>query len=181
MQRPWRMLLTGLLPLACSVCFLIEPKTTSPGMAPPTMGPPPLITIIEKMPYSQIAWRHFLKGGSFLYDNSSLCQVDTQKLTGSKCETHTHTHTHTNKTKTEKSCRVLIWGFCFLFCFVLFCFSLSSQGLKYPNLTFNSCSQRWPYPPDGPASTLQILGLQHAPSCPVYMKCWDLTSRLPVC
>jgi hypothetical protein len=26
--------------LACSACFLIEPKTTSPGMAPPTMGPP---------------------------------------------------------------------------------------------------------------------------------------------
>jgi hypothetical protein len=36
------MLLTGLLPLACSACFLIEPKTTSPGMAPPTRDPPPL-------------------------------------------------------------------------------------------------------------------------------------------
>jgi hypothetical protein len=35
------MLLTGLLPLACSAWFLIDPKTTSPGMAPPTMGPPP--------------------------------------------------------------------------------------------------------------------------------------------
>jgi hypothetical protein len=34
------MLLTGLLPLSCSACFLIEPKTTSPEMAPPTMGPP---------------------------------------------------------------------------------------------------------------------------------------------
>jgi hypothetical protein len=34
------MFLTGLLPLACSVCFLIEPTTTSPWMAPPTMGPP---------------------------------------------------------------------------------------------------------------------------------------------
>ena len=32
------MSLTGLLPLACSVCFLIEPRSTSPGMAPPTMG-----------------------------------------------------------------------------------------------------------------------------------------------
>jgi hypothetical protein len=32
------MLLTGLLPLACSACSLIEPKTTSPGMAPPTRG-----------------------------------------------------------------------------------------------------------------------------------------------
>jgi hypothetical protein len=34
------MLLTGLLPLACWACFLIEPKTTSSGMAPPTMVPP---------------------------------------------------------------------------------------------------------------------------------------------
>jgi hypothetical protein len=29
--------LTGLLPLACSACFLIEPRTTSPEMATPTM------------------------------------------------------------------------------------------------------------------------------------------------
>jgi hypothetical protein len=40
MQRPWRMFFTGLLPLACSACFLIEPRTTNPGMAPPTMVPP---------------------------------------------------------------------------------------------------------------------------------------------
>jgi hypothetical protein len=38
------MFLTGLLPLACSFCSLTEPKTTSLGMAPPTMGPPSLIT-----------------------------------------------------------------------------------------------------------------------------------------
>ena len=38
------MFLTGFLSLACSACFLIEPKTTSPGMASPTRGPPPLIT-----------------------------------------------------------------------------------------------------------------------------------------
>jgi hypothetical protein len=38
------MFLTGLLPLACSVCFLIEPKTTSPEMISPTKSPPPLIT-----------------------------------------------------------------------------------------------------------------------------------------
>jgi hypothetical protein len=30
------------------------------------------------MPYSWISWRPFLKGGSILCDNSSLCQVDTQ-------------------------------------------------------------------------------------------------------
>jgi hypothetical protein len=31
---------TSLLPLACSACLLIEPKTTSPRKAPPTIGPP---------------------------------------------------------------------------------------------------------------------------------------------
>jgi hypothetical protein len=30
--------------LACSACSLIEPKTTSPEMAPPTRGLSPLIT-----------------------------------------------------------------------------------------------------------------------------------------
>ena len=57
-------LLTVLLLMACSPCFLIEP-----GMAPPTT---------EKMPYSWISWRDFLNWGSFLCDNSSLYQVDTQ-------------------------------------------------------------------------------------------------------
>jgi hypothetical protein len=36
------MLLTGLLPLACSACSLIEPKTTSPEMVASKRGPPPL-------------------------------------------------------------------------------------------------------------------------------------------
>jgi hypothetical protein len=71
--------LLACFPLPCSVCFLIEPRTTNPGITPPTMGwalPP--WSLIEKMPYSWISWRHFLKGGSFLCDNSSLCQVDTK-------------------------------------------------------------------------------------------------------
>jgi hypothetical protein len=41
-------------------------------------GPSPLDQLVEKMPYSWISWRHSLKGGLFLCDNSSLCQVDTQ-------------------------------------------------------------------------------------------------------
>ena len=32
------MLLTGLLPIACSACFLIQFRSTSPGMAPSTIG-----------------------------------------------------------------------------------------------------------------------------------------------
>jgi hypothetical protein len=43
LQRPWWDV-TRLLPLPCSACFLIQPKTTSPGMPPPTVGPSPLIT-----------------------------------------------------------------------------------------------------------------------------------------
>jgi hypothetical protein len=60
------MLRTGLLPLACSACFLIEPKTTSPTMAPPTIcwALPPW-SLIEKMPYSWISWRHFLREAPF--------------------------------------------------------------------------------------------------------------------
>jgi hypothetical protein len=80
MQRPWRGATTGSIPLACSACFLIEPRNTSPGMAPPTIDwtftPAPLV--IEQMPSSWISWRHFLSGSSFLCDKSNLCQVDTQ-------------------------------------------------------------------------------------------------------
>jgi hypothetical protein len=69
MQRPWRVLFTGLLPLACTACFLIEPKTTSVGMAPPTMGPPSLITNWENA--LQLDLMEAFPRGSFLCDNSS--------------------------------------------------------------------------------------------------------------
>jgi hypothetical protein len=51
MQRPWRMLLTGLLLVACSACSLIEARSTSPGMELP-----PHQSLIKK---SQILWKHF--------------------------------------------------------------------------------------------------------------------------
>ena len=42
MQRTWvagtRVLLTGLLLIACTDCFLTELKTINVGMAPPTIG-----------------------------------------------------------------------------------------------------------------------------------------------
>jgi hypothetical protein len=72
------MFLTGLLPLSCSACSLIEPKTTRQGWSHPQGAFPPW-SLIEKMPYSWISWRHFLNWSSFLCNNSSLCQVDTQK------------------------------------------------------------------------------------------------------
>jgi hypothetical protein len=67
------MFFTGLLPLACSACSLIEPKISSPEMVPPTRGLSPLIT--EKMPYSWISWKHFLNWSSFLCDNSSCVKL----------------------------------------------------------------------------------------------------------
>ena len=56
---------------------VIDPKTTSPGMAPPTTCPPFLISNQENAP------QHYLiealpQMKLVLCDNSSLCQVDTQ-------------------------------------------------------------------------------------------------------
>jgi len=41
MQRSWRDVTYW---LACSACFLIEPKAISPGMVPPRRGPLSLFT-----------------------------------------------------------------------------------------------------------------------------------------
>jgi hypothetical protein len=59
--RPWR---------GAAYCFaspglfgllFIKPSTTSPGMAPPTMGwALSFQSLIKKILYSQILWRHFL-------------------------------------------------------------------------------------------------------------------------
>jgi len=72
-------MLLACFPMACSACFLIEPKTTSPKMLQSTMGwtlPP--WSLVEKISYSWVSWRHFLNWDCFFCDNSSLCQVDTQ-------------------------------------------------------------------------------------------------------
>jgi hypothetical protein len=68
---------TGLLPPACSSCSLIEPRLPAQRWSHPQGVFPPW-SLIEKMPYSWISWRHFLNWSSFLCDNSSLCQVDTK-------------------------------------------------------------------------------------------------------
>jgi hypothetical protein len=76
---------TGLLPLACSACSLIEPRLPAQRWHHPQGAFPPW-SLIEKMPYSWISWRHFPNWSSFLCDNSSLCQVDTKLAsTSSKC------------------------------------------------------------------------------------------------
>lgn len=71
MQRPWRhrcWLLTCFLWLA-----RIEPSTTISGVA--RMGPP-YQSLIDKMPFRWILWRHFLNWSSLLSDDSSMYQVD---------------------------------------------------------------------------------------------------------
>ena len=53
--------LTGLLITSCPVCFLIEPRTTSLGMASPTVDCALLHqSLIKKTPSSWISWEHFL-------------------------------------------------------------------------------------------------------------------------
>jgi hypothetical protein len=68
------MLFTGLLPLACSACSLIEPRLPAQRWSHPQGAFPPW-SLIEKMPYSWISWRHFLNWSSFLCDNSSCVKL----------------------------------------------------------------------------------------------------------
>jgi hypothetical protein len=73
MQRPWRDVLywlasPGLLSL---LSYKIPIRYFIRNILPPW-------SLIEKMPYSWISWRHFPNWSSFLCDNSSLCQVDTK-------------------------------------------------------------------------------------------------------
>jgi hypothetical protein len=82
MQRPrgsavYCLVLHGLLRLH----FLIGPRTTSTGIAAPTMGwALPHQSLIKKMfymtAYRQTLWRHFLNSGCLLSDDPRFCQVD---------------------------------------------------------------------------------------------------------
>jgi hypothetical protein len=68
------MFFTGLLPLACSACSLIEPRLSAQRWSHPQGAFPPW-PLIEKMPYSWISWRHFPNWSSFLCDNSSCVKL----------------------------------------------------------------------------------------------------------
>lgn len=75
-------LFTGLLPMATSASFLIEPRTTSPRTKSLTMGCPPptraLITNQEntlQVSYSPILGKYFLNRGSLFSDDSSFYQL----------------------------------------------------------------------------------------------------------
>ena len=70
--------LTGLFFMACSACFLIEPRTTRPGVAPPTMAwnllpQSPIKKMPYRLAYSWILRRHFLDWGFLLSSDSLAC------------------------------------------------------------------------------------------------------------
>lgn len=71
-----------LLLLAYSACFLIQPRTASPGAKLLTVGwVLPRQSLIKKTPH-ELAYRPFRGGiflncGSLFSDNSSLCQLDS--------------------------------------------------------------------------------------------------------
>ena len=73
MQRPWRdvpywLPSPGLLSLLSYRTQNHQPRDST------TLGPSPW-SLIEKMPYSWISWRHFLNWSSFLCDNSSYVKL----------------------------------------------------------------------------------------------------------
>jgi hypothetical protein len=78
------MFTTGLPPLACSACSLIEPRRPAQRWSHPQGSFPPW-SLIEKMPYSWISWRHFPNWSSFLCDNTS-CVKLTHKTSQYRCQ-----------------------------------------------------------------------------------------------
>lgn len=77
--------LTGSLPMACLVCFLIIPRTTCPGMKLPLNGLGLLISILRQEIALQTClqanlMRTFSQSSVLFLDNSNLYQAD-KKLT----------------------------------------------------------------------------------------------------
>jgi hypothetical protein len=68
------MFFTGLPLLACSACSLIKPRLPAQRWSHPQGAFPPW-SLIEKMHYSWISWRHFLNWSSFLCGNSSCVKL----------------------------------------------------------------------------------------------------------
>lgn len=63
MQRPWGALLTGLLLMDFSVCFLIATRVTSPGEA--LLYQLSINKMFHRLPHRPIWWWHFLTWGSY--------------------------------------------------------------------------------------------------------------------
>lgn len=81
-RPPWRSAVPDLLLMARSVCFFLEPRTTSPGKAPSTMGWVFLHqSSLKKMSHG-FAYM-FYRGifSKFLFsEDTSLCQVDKKLI-----------------------------------------------------------------------------------------------------
>jgi hypothetical protein len=75
MQRPWRDVLYCLASPGLLSLLSYRTKTTSPEMASHPQGAFPPWSLIEKMSYSWISWRHFLNWSSFFCDNSSCVKL----------------------------------------------------------------------------------------------------------
>jgi hypothetical protein len=78
MQRPWRDVLYWLASPGLLSLLSYRTQDYQPRDGPTHKGSFPPGSLIEKMPYSWISWRHFPNWSSFLCDNSRLCQVDTK-------------------------------------------------------------------------------------------------------
>jgi hypothetical protein len=78
MQRPWRDVTYWLASPGLLSLLSYRTQDHQPRDGTTHKGPSHPWSLIEKMLYSWISWRHFLNWSSFLCDNSSLCQVDTQ-------------------------------------------------------------------------------------------------------
>jgi hypothetical protein len=78
MQRPWRDVTYWLVSPSLLSSLSYRTQDYQPRDGTTQKGTSPTWSLIEKMPYSWISWRHFHNWSSFLCDNSSLCQVDTQ-------------------------------------------------------------------------------------------------------
>lgn len=119
MQRPGRGLLTGLLFVAWSPHFLIEPRTTRSGMALPTVGWALLHQLlIKKMPYR---FAYSLNCGGISNDSSlwqdkvkELMYIDSSPPPHSHARTHTYTDFYEVPHAGPSSYPSWVWGFLFL-------------------------------------------------------------------
>jgi hypothetical protein len=73
MQRPWRDVLYWLASPALLSLLSYRTQDYQPRDGPTHKFP--AWSLIEKMPYSWISWRHFLNWSSFLCDNSSCVKL----------------------------------------------------------------------------------------------------------
>jgi hypothetical protein len=135
-------LLAGLLHMACSAPFLIKPRdgTTHHGPALPQWS------LVKKMPYSWISWRHFLSWSPFLFDDPNMYQVDTRNQ--------------------PMRCSCLSWeqtGFILLFDWLGF-FIIIIFIRYFPHLHFQCYPKRPHTPPHSPTHPLLLFG----PGIPLY-------------